>query len=407
MGRSAGAFQDEDLVDALAVEIDDFEEVAGLFGGFALGRHPAKAAHEPAGQGLEIAADVGAEGDPGQGGLDAIEIDEAIGQPGPVFAGQHGWACPFALAGELAHDGFHDVLEGDDPDGDAEFVDDEGDVLAGAFEEFDELEDGLGFVDGEGLDHEVAEAHGNTGGEVGVDGLDRDDACGAIAVAGGDGEIGVIADHDLVPDLIVGVGLIEPDDLGTRGHDLADGQAIEFEGLVYDLAFDAVEGAGAKSFLHEAADFLLGDRGLGFGFETGCGEEALGGAGEEGDQGRRDRGEETHGSSDDAGHPFRVAEGDLFGDEFAEDEREVGDGTDNEGEGYLVGVGGEGFVAGDEDREFGSQGGPAEGAGDNADEGDADLDGGEETIGGFGELQCGACPEVTGFRALTQPILAG
>lgn len=249
--------EDEDLVDALAVEINHFEQVARLFGGFAFGGHMAEPAHEPTGEGLEVTSCFRTENDPGKGVFDSVEIDESIGKPRAVIAGKDGGAGPFALAGELADDGFHDVLEGDHADGDPEFVDDECDVLAGSLEEFDELKDGLVLVNGKGFDHEIGEPHGDTGGKVGVDGLDGDDACGLVPVAGVDGEIGVVADHDLVPDLIVGIILIEPDDLGSGGHDLADRESVEFEGLMDDLAFDAVEGTGTEAFLHEPTDFFF------------------------------------------------------------------------------------------------------------------------------------------------------
>ena len=88
----------------------------------------------------------------------------------------------------------------------------------------------------------------------------------------------MIADDNLVPDLVVRIVLIQPDDLRARRHDFAHGQLIEFQRAVDDLAFDLVERARPHAFLHHHAHLLFGNGHFLFGLETEQAQQGFRGA---------------------------------------------------------------------------------------------------------------------------------
>ena len=111
--------------------------------------------------------------------------------------------------------------------------------------------------------------------------------------------------------------------------------------------------------------------------------------------GAGDADEDVHGAGDGEGDAFGALEGEGLGDEFAEEDFEVGDERegDDDGDGVGVddGVGGRTWsqLLGEVEDDVGDGGfaDPAEGE---AGDGDAELDGGEELVDGVLELEGGA-----------------
>ena len=159
-----------------------------------------------------------------------------------------GGAGDVELVFEFADDLLEDVFGGDDADGGAELVDDDGDVAAALLELLEELDGEFGLGDDGDLAHDLAEgeagvafaaeaegdaAEVHEAGDVfGVD--DADDVFGAV---GGvvDGDAGVLLFDDAGAGLLDGHVGGEGEDLAARGHDLADGDVVELDGAVDDL----------------------------------------------------------------------------------------------------------------------------------------------------------------------------
>ena len=90
-----------------------------------------------------------------------------------------------------------------------------------------------------------------------------------------------------------------------------------------------------------------------------------------------DRGEQRHRSGDEGGDALGIAEREALRHQLADDQRDIGGGDDDEGEGERTGdVGEAGARARTSARA--PEGGAGEGAGEDADQGDADLDRREE-----------------------------
>ena len=102
-----------------------------------------------------------------------------------------------------------------------------------------------------------------------------------------------------------------------------------------------------------------------------------------------------------------MLQGDLLGDQFADDQGQKRDGQDNDEQADGAAVGGDPGDSVELGGQFVRDGRPAESAGENADQGDAYLDGGKEPAGGVGQLQGDPGPLVAFFGPLLKPCLAG
>ena len=102
---------------------------------------------------------------------------------------------------------------------------------------------------------------------------------------------------------------------------------------------------------------------------------------------------------------FRHGHADAFRDELPEDERQVGDGDDDNRFGDAVSVWGQHLRACDDDREVGGESFARIETGQNADERDADLYGGQEPVRFAGECEgcAGGLAAAAGFRLQPRP----
>ena len=153
------------------------------------------------------------------------------------------------------------------------------------------------------------------------------------------------------------------------------------------MLFDLLDFAVFGPLLDDGADFGLGD--LAFGLLNS--QQAGHGGGafcEEPDEGRSDCGEESHGSGDDLCGAFGGIHADPFGNEFSEDDGQIGD-DDDDGDLGDDGCGPDGDAeCGELRTELGGEGIAGVDTGKDSDQGDSDLDGGEESVGVFREFEC-------------------
>ncbi len=123
-------------------------------------------------------------------------------------------------------------------------------------------------------------------------------------------------------------------DLLARGHDLADGHILQFEGAVDEGLLEGGQNAEAAGGGGDELEFLGGvDLGaLGEG-NIEAAEDDGGGILEEADGGAGQGHEDEHGRGDGDGQSFGAAQGEGFGHQFADHHVEVGDEGEAEGDG--------------------------------------------------------------------------
>jgi hypothetical protein len=136
-------------------------------------------------------------------------------------------------------------------------------------------------------------------------------------------------------------------------------------------------------------------------------EEEPGGDLEQPHRRRGDAGQRRHRRGHGGGDALGVAQRDLLGHELADDQREVGDHRDHDGHADRLGGAGPQAERPEVAREVPGQGGAAEGAGEHADQRDADLHAGEEAALVLEQAQGGAGPGVPGVGHGGEPRPAG
>ncbi len=94
-----------------------------------------------------------------------------------------------------------------------------------------------------------------------------------------------------------------------------------------------------------------------------------------------------HGGSDAGGDTLGIAQGDLLGHQFAQDQRQIGDDDDDEHHAQHIGDIGRDADGFQPIGEAQAQRGAGKGAGKHPNEGNADLDRGQELAGVFGEAE--------------------
>ena len=155
-----------------------------------------------------------------------------------------------------------------------------------------------------------------------------DDADDVVVAGGGvvDGDAGVLLFDDAGAGLLDGHVGGEGEDLAAGGHDLADGDVVELDGAVDDLFLKDRQQAHAAGGGGDELE-LFGRVDGAFAAE-GSAEEAEDegrGAVHQPDDGAGDADEDVHGAGDGEGDALGALQGEGLGDEFAEEDLEVGD----------------------------------------------------------------------------------
>ena len=162
-----------------------------------------------------------------------------------------------------------------------------------------------------------------------------------VGAAGGivDGDAGVLLLDD------AGAGLLERhvggerEDLAARRHDLAHGDVVELDGAMDDLFLKDGKQAHAAGGGGDELE-LFGRVDGAFAAQRSAEESEDDGGGDvhQLDDGTRDADEDVHGAGDGEGDALGALEGEGLGDEFAEEDFEVGDQREGDDDGDGVGV---------------------------------------------------------------------
>ena len=136
-------------------------------------------------------------------------------------------------------------------------------------------------------------------------------------------------------------------------------------------------------------------------------QDEVGGDAQQPDQRRAHGGDDAHGPGDHGGDPLGIDQSDPLRHQFADDQRQVRDGHDHDGDGNAVGIGFDRREPAKLDRQIAGEGGAAIGAGQNADQRDADLDGGQELAWIFHEADGGPGAAVSLVRHLLKSCPPG
>ena len=229
------------------------------------------------------------------------------------------------LVVHVAHQFFHQVVDGDDAAHPAVLVDDDGEILALLLHPAEQLVGADALRHEEGLIHRVL--HHRLAGQI-VQAevvLGVQNAHHVVLALAADREVSIVAAPDGVgPDAHV-VLQVQADHVPAAGADLLGGGVVHIKDVLDDLVLVRLDGAllGALHQLH--LDLVLGDDLLVLvGVDAQHPQQRVGGHGQQPDQRRADLGHEI----EDAGQAQRQAlglfHGQAFGHQLAEHDAEIG-----------------------------------------------------------------------------------
>ena len=253
-------WKEENFVHAEVVHVDDLDDVGSGFKTFTFARDAAEALDDIAAEGFVVAGGFGIEWEIGNGGFEFFDRDHGVNEPTAVVAAASGGTEACVDVREFANDSLHDVVGGDEAFDPTKFVNDDADVPPFFFESFQESKRIERGRNEERVGHDVLDADRNIRGEVGIHGFDINDADGLVASGVVNRKMGVTADYDFVPDLVMRFLLLDPDDLGARRHEIGDGEPVKGKDTFDHFALGFLQDAGTKAFAREETEFVFGDR---------------------------------------------------------------------------------------------------------------------------------------------------
>jgi len=294
-----------------------------------------------------------------------------------VFVGFH----------DVAHQGFHQVVEGDDALNAAKFIGNQGVELLALAEKFQHIVTTHGFWNELGGLEVVAEAKVFIA-EMGEKVLEEDDANNVVQLFAGDRVNVVNGLFDDIPDFIEGVFHVKPNQVVAVSHQGIDVPVAQVEDSFHDVVFHQLNLAVIGAFLQDGLDFIFGDFGcatLGDSkqfHESSCTDR------QKPDKGGANLGKEVHGGCNNAGHFLGIVHGNALWKQFAKNECQIGDSQNDESYCNAVGCG---FKAvdgntGNLDGKPIGNAGTGKKTGEDTNRGDADLDCGKEFIGRSGQV---------------------
>ena len=190
-------------------------------------------------------------------------------------------------------------------------------------------------------------------------------------------------------------------------HQIVDALVAEPEDAIDDLALGGLHDPRLSPLPDQDGDLLLRDSRVGRGLHPEHAQDGAGGEAEEADQRARHARQPAHRARYQRGDRLGVAERQLLGHQFADDQREVGDDGDRDPEADLVAVGGQAGYPRDAAPDRGPQAVATECAGEDADQGDADLHRGEEAAGVVRQVERGLRARIARLGAPLQADLSG
>ena len=288
------------------------------------------------------------------------------------------------VAGHVAHDFLEDVMECDEAGEHAVFVDDDGFMDALVVEVLEDFHEGKRLGDVYGLAEHGPEGFGDGVFRMLVavheDVAHVHDAEEVIEGAPPYGEAEMVGFLEGLPDVRFAVLDIDPVEAGPGGHAVRGGEVVQLEYAVHEDGLGLVEGTEAGALLEKDADLFLGDGLFLAHIDADEPDDQLGGPGADEHEGPAKGGEHEHGLGNGAGGLFRNGDSQPFRRELAQNESGVGDQRNDDSHGQSVRIGRQRGEFSQLVRQRHSEGGPGEHTGENADGGDADLDGGEKVF---------------------------
>ena len=193
---------------------------------------------------------------------------------------------------------------------------------------------------------------------------------------------------------------IDPVDIGAGRHHATHRPVAQTHHAGDHLAFIRLDHAGRFCLGHDGLDFLLGHSAVGLCRLADETEDQLGRGIEQPDNGSTDPGDQRHQGRHRTGDPFRAFERQVFGHELAHHYGEIGDGPDHKAVAERLGRALRHALGEQDLREALAERRTGEGAGQDADKGDADLNRRQEPSGILGQFEGGgsARASVVGHR---------
>ena len=200
---------------------------------------------------------------------------------------------------------------------------------------------------------------------------------------------------------------IDHEHFTTRRHDRGDALFVQAQHVGNQFLLALVKDAGLRALLHQHVNFVVGHRLLLLGASAEKTQDGRTGTRQDDDQRMGDAGQHDHRSSDQRSDALRGQHGQAFGHQFAHHHRNVSqaDHGDRQCDGSCVR--GQQRNAGKPCREWIRHRGFANGAAQNADRGNADLDGGKETGRFLMQRECRLGPQATVIGQILESGLAG
>ncbi|MNM99867.1 hypothetical protein D3C81_1124390 [compost metagenome] len=265
-----------------------------------------------------------------------LDRGDAVDQPGVLVAADDLLLVPGR--DHVAHDDAHHVVEADQADHQAVFVDDQGEGFAGlaellehfgqgqAVRHHQRLADQGGVVEGDRLvvQHPLEQV---------LDGDVADDVVD-VAVADRVGGVGLVGDPRA--DQRIGVVAQEVDDAFAVGHGAGQGAGFQLEDVLDDLLLAGRQGAGLGAGLGHGHDVLGGDAVVALLGQLEQVDQAADQPGVDQYQRLEQDGKYPHRADDADGELFGNRHGDLLGNQVGDDDEQRG----GEGEGHHEAEGG-------------------------------------------------------------------
>lgn len=227
-----------------------------------------------------------------------------------------------------------------------------------------------------------------------------------VGAAIGDGQTGIGAGENACPDGLRIIGEIDPGHVGARSHDAAHQTVAEAQDPGDHRPLVALDDARGLGLGHETTDLLLGHRARAFCLLADQPEHRPRRSVEE-PHGRQSRARDhPHAGRHHAGDPFGVAQGEVLGDQFADDHRQVGDHADHQGVAQCVGPALAQAQIDQNQGEAVAQSRARDHAGEDADQRDADLNGGQKPPRLLGQREGGLRAGAALLGQGAQPALA-
>ena len=389
----------------MPVHVGDLEAETVPVKIFSLARDALELGDEKAAQRLEFLIVLAGEPLHAEQLFQFMDLDAAIHQPRTVGPGGDALVQRHVEDREIARDFLQHIHERDEALHGPEFIGDERLLLAGLLEGLEQLETRHAGGNDERLGDEFAERLRCAEGVAGPERLHREEANHVVALPFIHGVIRVAGGGNFQPVRLIGIGDIQPDDPRARRHHFADAPVAQGEHALEKVALRLVKHPGPLALLDERTHVLRRHGRLRLWAESDDAEDAIGECAQEMDHRRCHARDAVHGPGKRERDGEGAVQRDALRHEFAEHHGKHGEDEHHGAERHCIRHARERGHGPEEIRQRAGERRPGIGAGEDADERDADLHGGQKAIGRFREFQRDARPRVALRRELAEARL--